>query len=651
MILYNLTANDGSMIYYPIDFSLSIEKIKSFGLSFTKNELIVIDAITKAYQIIDSNRVVRIKTLDDLYSTPLKYHQINHAIRKLYSMGYLKELSFEFAIAGTKRKCKLYQLIFSESKCIIDLAESKKDQEKHAENRKQAQISRRETAQLMDTKGFRKPPSVTSNTQLVKQQVNYPFEQIYAPRNSQKQKLVGYVWGKNKQGDSVSVPCQVSSTSRVVTDDDLLTYYALIALTYSYHLQWRNSYLASNEMPVNKTPVMIADIIKMRGISEGEPSRKRIRESMDALHRTEYDFGAIMPIEWEGQDFYKISNFRILQLESYSTTQPKIINGEFVTNINAWTITWPDAFFKAIFFNDESAWVFPRYLLSLDPLLCLLYLHCRANYQKQKLSMDLDYLRTCIARNEGYDNFRKRLLRSLKQTKTKVHCSPVYIDGDKGSLDYVTLDLFGYNVKIDFIENYISVTKNEKEFLDALNINNYSKPTIRNEMKELEVLKAFNASNNSEKLEKVVNTIKTPKIRSIDGINVVKLRFITRVKLSKVITVNLSRYTSDDTLIEYAKDYVQNTQDAVLIDKVIQYLKQLRNHTPYVAIDDQYMTFETINLLYERILSQVDIADIADIVQVMTRRKPLIIEALCYQEYQEAHVLESLECKLLKIMQ
>lgn len=650
MIIYNLTANDGSMIYYPTDFSTTMDQVESFGLSFTKNELVIIDAIIKAYHIIDDNRVVTIKTLDAIYQTPLKYHQINHAIRKLHAMGYLKELNFEFATSGTKRKCKLYELVFSEKKCIGDLAEIKNKQQKHAKNRKQAQVSRRETTQLMDTKGLRKPPSITANTQLVKQQVNYPFEQIYAPRGSNKQKLVGYVWGKNKQGDSVSVPCQVSSTSRVVTDDDILTYYSLISLTYTYHLQWRNSYLASNEIPVNKTPVMIADIIKMRGISEGELSRKRIRESMEALHRTEYDFGAIMPIEWEGQDFYKISNFRILQLESYSTTQPKIINGEFVTNINAWTIKWPDAFFESIFFNDESAWVFPRYLLSLDPLLCLLYLHCRANYQKQKLSMDLEHLRQRIARNEGYDNFRKRLLRSLKQAKTKMHCAPEYIESDKKVLHYVKLDLFGYNVKIDFNEDYISVTKNERAFLEALNVNNFSKPTIRNEMKELEIYKTLNLSDNPKRKEKVVKSIETPFIRSIDGIHVVKLRFITRVKLSQTMTVNVSRYTSDETLVEYARDYIQQSQDAILVDKVIQYLKQLRDHTPYVGVDGQVVTLDTMTLLSERLSAHVDISETSDLVQVMTRRKPLIVETLLYQEHHEEHALVSVETKLRKIL-
>lgn len=650
MILYNLTANDGSMIYYPTDFSITMDQVESFGLSFTKNELVIIDAIIKAYYIIDDNRVVTIKTLDAIYQTPLKYHQINHAIRKLHTMGYLKELSFEFATSGTKRKCKLYELVFSEKKCIVDLVEIKNKQQKHAKNRKLAQVSRRETTQLMDTKGLRKPPSVTSNTQLVKQQVNYPFEQIYAPRGSNKQKLVGYVWGKNKQGDSVSVPCQVSSTSRVVTDDDILTYYSLISLTYTYHLQWRNSYLASNEIPVNKTPVMIADIIKMRGISEGEPSRKRIRESMEALHRTEYDFGAIMPIEWEGQDFYKISNFRILQLESYSTIQPKIINGEFVTNINAWTIKWPDAFFKAIFFNNESAWVFPRYLLSLDPLLCLLYLHCRANYQKQKLSMDLEHLRKRIARNEGYDNFRKRLLRSLKQAKTKMHCAPEYIEGDRKNLYYVKLNLFGYNVKIDFNEDYISITKNERAFLEALNVNNFSKPTIRNEMKELEIYKTLNLSDNPKRQEKVVNVTETPFIRSIDGIHVVKLRFITRVKLSQAMTVNVSRYTRDEILVQYARDYIQLSQDAILVDKVIQYLKQLRDHTPYVGIDEHVVTLDTMTLLYERISVHVDISEISDLVQVMTRRKPLIVEMLLSQEHHEEYVLVSIETKLRKIL-
>ncbi|WP_256385175.1 replication initiator protein RctB domain-containing protein [Photobacterium toruni] len=650
MILYNLTANDGSMIYYPTDFSITMDQVESFGLSFTKNELVIIDAIIKAYHIIDDNRVVTIKTLDAIYQIPLKYHQINHAIRKLHTMGYLKELSFEFATSGTKRKCKLYELVFSEKKCIVDLVEIKNKQQKHAKNRKLAQVSRRETTQLMDTKGLRKPPSVTSNTQLVKQQVNYPFEQIYAPRGSNKQKLVGYVWGKNKQGDSVSVPCQVSSTSRVVTDDDILTYYSLISLTYTYHLQWRNSYLASNEIPVNKTPVMIADIIKMRGISEGEPSRKRIRESMEALHRTEYDFGAIMPIEWEGQDFYKISNFRILQLESYSTIQPKIINGEFVTNINAWTIKWPDAFFKAIFFNNESAWVFPRYLLSLDPLLCLLYLHCRANYQKQKLSMDLEHLRKRIARNEGYDNFRKRLLRSLKQAKTKTHCTPEYIEGDRKNLYYVKLNLFGYNVKIDFNEDYISITKNERAFLEALNVNNFSKPTIRNEMKELEIYKTLNLSDNPKRQEKVVNVTETPFIRSIDGIHVVKLRFITRVKLSQAMTVNVSRYTRDEILVQYARDYIQLSQDAILVDKVIQYLKQLRDHTPYVGIDEHVVTLDTMTLLYERISVHVDISEISDLVQVMTRRKPLIVEMLLSQEHHEEYVLVSIETKLRKIL-
>lgn len=650
MILYNLTANDGSMIYYPTDFSITMDQVESFGLSFTKNELVIIDGIIKAYHIIDDNRVVTIKTLDAIYHTPLKYHQINHAIRKLHSMGYLKELSFEFATSGTKRKCKLYELVFSEKKCIVDLVEIKNKQQKHAENRKLAQVSRRETTQLMDTKGLRKPPSVTSNTQLVKQQVNYPFEQIYAPRGSNKQKLVGYVWGKNKQGDSVSVPCQVSSTSRVVTDDDILTYYSLISLTYTYHLQWRNSYLASNEIPVNKTPVMIADIIKMRGISEGEPSRKRIRESMEALHRTEYDFGAIMPIEWEGQDFYKISNFRILQLESYSTTQPKIINGEFVTNINAWTIKWPDAFFKAIFFNDESSWVFPRYLLSLDPLLCLLYLHCRSNYQKQKLSMDLEHLRKRIARNEGYDNFRKRLLRSLKQAKTKMHCAPEYIEDDKKVLHYVKLDLFGYNVKIDFNEDYISITKNERAFLEALNVNNFSKPTVRNEMKELEIYKTLNLSDNPKRKEKVVNATETPFIRSLDGIHVVKLRFITRVKLSQTITVNVSRYTCDEILVQYARNYIQQSQDAILVDKVIQYLKQLRDHTPYVGVDGQVVTLDTISLLYERLSAFVDISETSDLVQVMTRRKPLIAEILRYQEHYDEHTLVSVETQLRKIL-
>ena len=215
---------------------------------------------------------------------------------------------------------------------------------------------------------------------------------------------------------------------------------------------------------------------------------------------------------------------------------------------------------------------------------------------------------------------------------------------------YVKLNLFGYNVKIDFNEDYISITKNERAFLEALNVNNFSKPTIRNEMKELEIYKTLNLSDNPKRQEKVVNVTETPFIRSIDGIHVVKLRFITRVKLSQAMTVNVSRYTRDEILVQYARDYIQLSQDAILVDKVIQYLKQLRDHTPYVGIDEHVVTLDTMTLLYERISVHVDISEISDLVQVMTRRKPLIVEMLLSQEHHEEYVLVSIETKLRKIL-
>ena len=169
-------------------------------------------------------------------------------------------------------------------------------------------------------------------------------------------------------------------------------------------------------------------------------------------------------------------------------------------------------------------------------------------------------------------------------------------------------------------------------------------------MKELEIYKTLNLSDNLKRQEKVVNATETPFIRSIDGIHVVKLRFITRIKLSLSMTVNVSRYTRDEILVQYARDYIQQSQDAILIDKVIQYLKQLRDHTPYLGVDEQVVTLDTMTLLYERLSAHVDISEISDFVQVMTRRKPLIVETLLSQEHHEEHVLVSVETKLRKIL-
>ena len=617
------TPNDGNLFAYQQPFDFRIQDFVESGVLSDK-ELMFIEAIINGHHFKDEANLTSIKKIKELLPTPITDRQIAYSISKLKEKEILKDLDFQFANAP-KRRISMFSLSEYSARHIVE--DINQTQSVKA-NISQGQKKRKQTQQKLKDLGFNESPNPES-TQVVRHQTSYPFEQLLAFTKQNVKQLAGYVNIKDEDGNLHKCPAQVKSTSRIVNQDDLQNYYTMISLTYGYHLHYRDLYLRECKRPENETPITINEILRVRGMSRSKPNYEKIRASINALRDSHYDFNALKEVNINNElhEMFATERYRILDATPVSCHSASIVDNELEDNATAYIVRWPQHFFDKLIFG-KTPYVFPKASLAVDGTLFILYLFCRntikdIHTQAKAYSLDLKTLHTRIARQVAYSQFATDLKRSCKHKKTKELCNVEIADKGKKA-DLIRMNLFGYKILFDFHEDMISIHLDKKSWKAALEINNHTQnaPTIYNPMSELADFKFLEMSDVSTALEeKVVNDEPVARIRSVDGINITRRKYVTIVRLSKMVSVSMTHYNNDSDCLELAELVTVKNKSAVSHSKVLAYLKQVRRETPPLEQDGVIINQQTIDALSDALYTITDDWVLGDVISFFTRRK------------------------------
>lgn len=598
------TANDGSLFYYPDDFELKIEHFEQCG-AFKCSELSFIEKLIDGYYLKDSDNVISIKDLCDL--TKLNIRSIRYCINKLKTKEVLTELDFCF-VDSPKARVSLYKLQEVQAASVV---KAKKLQAVSAENRASGIKERYSKEHLLKQQGLWESPSPES-TIVIRHQSNYPFEQLLAFNKEHTAKIAGIIKLMDDTGSVREVPAVAKSSSRIVTTEDLQTFYAITSLTHAYHEANEHFYVSESKEPENRTPIHILDILKLRNITPSKPAYEKIRGSVNALRDTVYDFNSLKDIEINNEmhRMFATQRYSILEATPLSNREAQIIDNDYVDNATAYLVKWPESFFMSLM-SDKTLYSFPRESLAIHPTLFLMYLFFRNIIKNKhtvsnKFSQDLRTIHKLVARNVSYQQFKKDLEAGFRSKKAAVHCS---VQTSKG---LIKANLFGYKLLIDFSEGMLSVYLDQKAMLEALNITGgkQTAPTVENKLNPIARLQQYQGMERSQE-----------RIRSVEGINVTKRKFVTTLRLSPVANYTLTRYHRDEDCAELAQIVTVQQQSAVPHSKVLSYMLQLRDDTPLLSENGTDVIHDTINTLCNKLSTISEDWSVADLVGYFTRRK------------------------------
>ncbi|WP_299022381.1 replication initiator protein RctB domain-containing protein [uncultured Photobacterium sp.] len=608
---------------YPQPFDFCIQNFAESGVLSDK-ELVFIQAIIDGHHFKDEANLTSIKKIRELLPTTLTDRQVTYSISKLREKEILCDMDFQFANAP-KRRISMFSLREYSARHIV---EDINQTETIKANISQGQKNRKQTKQKLKDLGFNESPN-PEFTQVIRHQTSYPFEQLLAFTKQNVNQLAGYVNIKDEDGNLHKCPAQVKSTSRIVNQDDLQNYYTMISLTYAYHLHYRDLYLRECKRPENETPITINEILQVRGMSRSKPNYEKIRASINALRDSHYDFNALKEVNINNElhEMFATERYRILDATPVSCHSASIVDNELEDNATAYIVRWPQHFFDKLIFG-KTPYIFPKASLSVDGTLFILYLFCRntikdSHTESKAFSLDLKTLHLRIARQVSYSQFATDLKRSCKHKKTKDLCKVDIADNGKKA-DLIRMNLFGYKMLIDFHEGMISIHLDKASWKASLEINNHTQdaPTIYNPMSELADFKFWdNTAANSAVEEKVVNDEQVARIRSVDGINITRRKYVTIVRLSKMVSVSMTHYNSDSDCLELAELVTVRNKNAVSHSKVLAYLKQVRKETPQLKHDGVVISQQTIYALSSALFTITDDWVLGDVISFFTRRK------------------------------
>lgn len=630
------TAKDGSLFFYPDDFKLKLEHFE-LSCAFQATELKFIEAIIDGYHIKDSNSVISVKDLCDL--TKQNIRSVRYNINKLKDKNILCELNFRF-IDSPKGRVSMFQLQQVETANVV---EAKKAMITVAENRASGLKQRYSKEKTLRQYGFWESPQAESAV-VVRHQSNYPFEQLLAFNKEHTAKIAGFVKLLDDAGTVREVPAVAKSSSRIVNTEDLQTFYAITSLTHAYHESNEHFYIRENKQPENKTPIHISDILKLRKVSRSKPAYDKIRASVNALRDTVYDFNSLKDIEIKNEmhKMFATERYSILEATPLSDREAQIVDNNYIDNATAYIVRWPESFFASLM-SDKTLYSFPQASLAIHPTLFLMYLFFR-NMIKAKhtasntFSQDLTTIHRLIARNVSYQQFRKDLQTGFKDKKAAKHCNVEIAEG------WIRANLFGYKLAIDFNEGMLSVYLDNKEMLAALNITSEKQtaPTIENVLSPVARLQQLQQAPVIKGSEE--------RIRSVDGVNVTKRKFVTTVRLSMVTNFTLTHYNRDEDCAELAQIVTVQRQTAVPHSKVLSYILQLRNDTSPISQNGVDINLDTVGSLCNELSGYSQDWSLADVVDYFTRRKADREMLVTYQSTNDEALIPKLAKKVAKVI-
>lgn len=331
-------------------------------------------------------------------------------------------------------------------------------------------------------------PEFEPNTQLVRPTGAFLVEQA-VPSDRPKeprQKLATTVRVKTAKGTE-SIATQIQSLSRVMDAEDLQVLYSVYTLIYHYHNSKVDKYLEQDVLPQNYTPVYIEHILKILNRPTGGRARRVIRESLQAIKDTTFDFIMLESVNLidERLDGFVSKTYRNFDQCSPLSSKDAVIKGddvEFGKDAMIYMVSLPKHMFISTVSN-ERLFVFPPASLTVHSLVFSIYLRFRS------LSISNDYREALkntykdMAKYTSFQSFKKALKTHLLSINkiADVHLNAEYNE----DLETIHFNLWGYSGIIVLKNGYeeIQVSCDQKVVHLCCKLkDNTRTPTIDNEL-------------------------------------------------------------------------------------------------------------------------------------------------------------------------
>lgn len=513
MILDNRTVTDGSLLLIPKDCPENPD-LEHYLLT-TKQKETILNIISVAH-LSDYNNIISIKEI--AAALGLKDQTFRNRLRSIREKnnGLLNTLPFGFSDGSYHPKVHLEKLSIL-SKEDFFLRNPSNPATSSAEkvvvrSNSNALLDRNRTNKANLQKHGMSLPNVNANLPVVRHMGNSPIEQLvndkvrrkgkYADPNRPADKEQGKEFTiRTRDGRNKKILTRISSRRDILDPEDLQVLYAVYSLIYAYHRDKIKHHIKAGTLPKNLTPVSISHIVKMIGRGKGGGNFDFVRDCLQAIKDTSYDFLGLADIEL---DDYRLLGYAEMTYKNFTQCIPltdkgpeidketdKIVFGKDAT---VYVIELPDHIFKQLI-TETTLFSFPKNGLAVPAILFSIYLKFRSLVKgNEKKSFTL---RQISRQMNGHKDNVDRLIKSIKAAsgallRKKLQDDHFLFNFDK-VLNEVSFNLWGYHGVISFKEEFLTVTCHEDEMLHCCGASpDMNSPLIVNEVAELYHTENFN---------------------------------------------------------------------------------------------------------------------------------------------------------------
>lgn len=340
---------------------------------------------------------------------------------------------------------------------------------------------RHDTYPGLETSGLEKPSCIDDSTPIITPRKFQPFEQVLRPKKPNREKGVtqqaqsyrAEFWYRDVSKELVKGEVEVSSSSLIMDQEDLIIVFAVYSLVHNYHASKLDIHFQNQTLPRNDTPISVAQIAQLIGRREDSGvTRTLIRDSLDAIYDTNFNFAQLTnAISVDPETKYLFSErYRVFQKLTPLLKASEMVDGESphdaLRRANMFLVSLPDEIFESIL-KKESLFAFPRKILTLQPFFFRLYLRLRNRVKpnKSEFSYNENIQRTLYKsfvpdKSIFYHAFKRQIRQHLNRFFQGQYVKKYsFIESAHNEKDDIyTINLFGYNCRFDMQNDELYVT-------------------------------------------------------------------------------------------------------------------------------------------------------------------------------------------------
>ncbi|WP_305810585.1 replication initiator protein RctB domain-containing protein [Photobacterium leiognathi] len=397
----NRTPKDGNFFYVP---ELNIEVVREKASSLPNVLIETINASIFLLKGLDSEKTLSVSNIAaylDISSVA-----INKRLLRLVKLNIIERIPFVFTQTNSLR-ISCYKFCDNNDQ-FEEVTIKQLQQEETKRLIKQISVHKRESAlkreqeKKLYKQGNYAPRPQTSEILPIRQSGNFLVEQCISTLKQPIQKMAKSI----SIGNKTEIKAQITSSTRIMNAEDLQVLFATYSLIQKYH---ENSLTTENPKPINRTPIHISDIAAVRGKSTGGNTNIKIRESLESIYRTNFEFYGLGNIDINSHSISAymretFSNFQ--QCTPLSEVNAEIKGDDVIFGKDSmiYLIKLPEDVFTELL-TGKYHFVFPQASLSAPGIVFSLYLRFRSRV-KTTFSENLKTTWTALAKGSEFKDFK-----------------------------------------------------------------------------------------------------------------------------------------------------------------------------------------------------------------------------------------------------